>query len=249
MTTQTYIVNAEKGNDSLGRHTTLAELVELEPIERSFLSSDDNLSTEIRYPNLTVSGSNNPDWLPSYNAGPNSTNVIVRRGRRDGAIVIVNARQTMSGVELVETNRRDLEDLVLVRAMLGVAEHRVSTTSLETTTGIDSTASIEQQLTRFFEALIDQASDEVFEDGMESNFSARFKATIFEYGLSAIKAVGKILYGDRPNVEIVEEILRQLGSMDDETTGRGPDVDTDRSSTVGGSTCSRRRITRTVLAR
>ena len=66
--------------------------------------------------------------------------------------------------------------------------------------------------------LVDEAVDEVFVDGMESALSKGVKFAVEAFGGSAISAIEKILSPDSANVEIVGEILRQLGAIEDPQT-------------------------------
>ena len=62
------------------------------------------------------------------------------------------------------------------------------------------------------------ASDDVFEDGMDSYFSTNLHHIIKEYGAAAIDALESVM--DGANVGVTEEALRQVGNIDDDATHR-----------------------------
>lgn len=73
-----------------------------------------------------------------------------------------------------------------------------------------------QALLNILYPLFRNASDEVFEDGMDSSFSADLNRIVRAHGIVAVDALEKVL--DGANVEVAEEALRQIGYMDDEVT-------------------------------
>jgi HEAT repeat protein len=58
------------------------------------------------------------------------------------------------------------------------------------------------------------ATDQYFEDGMESAFSRALIALIEEYGETALKAVTHLILSQIANEEVAAEALRRLGRMD-----------------------------------
>lgn len=68
--------------------------------------------------------------------------------------------------------------------------------------------------------LFHDASDEVFEDGMDSYFSANLNRIVQTHGVAAIDALERVIRMDDVNVESIEEALRQVGRMDDGRTHR-----------------------------
>ena len=77
------------------------------------------------------------------------------------------------------------------------------------------------------EALVDRlqklfrdASDETFEDGMDSSFSVNLTRVVRDHGVAAVSVLERVISADDVNVEIAEEALRQVGCMDDAKTHR-----------------------------
>lgn len=68
--------------------------------------------------------------------------------------------------------------------------------------------------------LFHDACDETFEDGMASAFSASLIHMVQVYGVAAVRTLEKMVREDGTNVEVVEELLRQMGHMDDSKTSR-----------------------------
>lgn len=66
--------------------------------------------------------------------------------------------------------------------------------------------------------LFDDAGDEVFEDGMDTVFSSGLKHIILNHGENAIYALEKVIASPHADVEIVEEVLRQISHIDDRST-------------------------------
>lgn len=63
-----------------------------------------------------------------------------------------------------------------------------------------------------------QASDEVFEDGVESKFSRSLLDVLANYGAIAVSALAKLVIDARANEEISAEALRWIGLMEDSST-------------------------------
>ena len=68
--------------------------------------------------------------------------------------------------------------------------------------------------------LFRDASDEIFEDGMDSFFSANLTRVVRDRGMVAVSVLESMISADNVNVEIAEEALRQVGRMDDGKTHR-----------------------------
>lgn len=64
------------------------------------------------------------------------------------------------------------------------------------------------------------ANYEVFEDGMDSDFSNSLNRIIRDYGVVAIGALEEMMYTDGVNPEVAAEALVWVGRMDDERTRR-----------------------------
>lgn len=63
-------------------------------------------------------------------------------------------------------------------------------------------------------ALFAAATDQYFEDGMESAFSRELIALIEEHGEAALKAITPLITSEIANDEVAAEALRWLGRMD-----------------------------------
>ena len=76
----------------------------------------------------------------------------------------------------------------------------------------------ERKLTKEFVHYIFDACDEIFEDGVNSNFSRHVHQSIIDHGQIAVYVWSRALFRLGNAFEIGEEILRQYGSMDHEPT-------------------------------
>jgi hypothetical protein len=101
-------------------------------------------------------------------------------------------------------------------------EQRASTVSYhyidQESSSIQQTNSglLEEQLSRLFSA----AKDEVFEDGMENNFSRAIQSFVEVYSHSAMEAIIRSLVSERINSEVASELMRIIGRIEQETTYR-----------------------------
>ena len=77
---------------------------------------------------------------------------------------------------------------------------------------------LEDDLVDILGNLFDDACDEVFEDGMDTAFSNNLNHIVQVYGEIAIHALERVIHSDHVDVDVVEEALRQVGSMDDVQT-------------------------------
>lgn len=75
---------------------------------------------------------------------------------------------------------------------------------------------IESKVARLLARCIDEAVDEVFMDGMNSTFSLRVTSLVTKYDNAAVSALGHLLSAGEVNAEISGEILRILGSLDND---------------------------------
>ena len=82
----------------------------------------------------------------------------------------------------------------------------------------DSSLLLQRRLAYYFDRLVQEATDEVFYDGMESTFSRGLSHAVQAYGYTAVNAIDKLLSQDRTNAEAAGEILRQVGSIEDPRT-------------------------------
>ena len=75
-------------------------------------------------------------------------------------------------------------------------------------------AEVEQKI----EALFVRAREEVFEDGMESEFSKGFVSMVRKYGDVAIEVIARLIVYGKVNQEVASEALRWLGDIDHAST-------------------------------
>lgn len=105
--------------------------------------------------------------------------------------------------------------VLVVGAMIGLAQ-RLSY-------GVDwpkATTSVSNQemLVDMLRELFHRANYEVFEDGMDSDFSNNLNRTIRDFGVAAISALERMISADHVNPEVAAEALIWVGRMDDEAT-------------------------------
>ena len=86
------------------------------------------------------------------------------------------------------------------------------------TLGGTPAAHLEDQLVDYFQGLVTDALEEVFLDGMESNFSRRLTTALEAHGETAVHAIERIINLDAISVEVVGETLRQIGYVEDLST-------------------------------
>ena len=73
-----------------------------------------------------------------------------------------------------------------------------------------SSSDIEDKIKALFEA----AKEEIFEDGMESDFSKGLLRLVEQYGAEAIVALTRLIESENTNAEIAAETLRWVGRLD-----------------------------------
>jgi len=97
-------------------------------------------------------------------------------------------------------------------ATLDYSHHGVeSSTSQDTDSG---------ELEKNATALFASAKEQIFEDGMESDFSREIAEFITSYGRSAMEAIIGLILCGRINSEVVSEALRVIGRIDHVSTYR-----------------------------
>lgn len=84
-----------------------------------------------------------------------------------------------------------------------------------TTSGL---ASDQEMLTDMLRDLLHKANYEVFEDGMDSNFSNNLNRIIQDHGVTVIDALEAMIYAEDVNQEVAVEALISAGRMDDRAT-------------------------------
>jgi hypothetical protein len=70
------------------------------------------------------------------------------------------------------------------------------------------------------ELLFDRAKEEVFEDGMESDFSRGLISYVRKFGDTAIAALVRLIVTEQANAEVASEAMRWLGHIDHPITYR-----------------------------
>ena len=70
------------------------------------------------------------------------------------------------------------------------------------------------------ESLFASAREEIFEDGMQSQFSRHLLMLIRSYGNQAITALTDYILSERANAEVAAEALRWIGHINDPSTHR-----------------------------
>ena len=76
----------------------------------------------------------------------------------------------------------------------------------------------EELLVDYVCTLVREAADQVFSDGMETDFSRHLTQTIQNHGEIAVRAIDAVISSGGASVEVAGEILRQIGSMEDQRT-------------------------------
>lgn len=82
----------------------------------------------------------------------------------------------------------------------------------------ESESGIEKLLRTWLNKLIINAENEVFTDGMDSSFSRNLILIIEIFGNTAIRVIEETVKERHINVEVMEELLRQLGYMENTRT-------------------------------
>lgn len=77
-----------------------------------------------------------------------------------------------------------------------------------------------QEIERVIEYSFETARDQVFEDGLESEFSRELVFLIKEYGNDAMVVIANLITSEKVNPEVASEALRWLGHMEDPRTYR-----------------------------
>jgi len=78
-----------------------------------------------------------------------------------------------------------------------------------------------QTIRPMIERIFAAGSAEVFEDGMESEFSRALTSAIKEHGNIAIKVIGDLILSEKVDPEVASEALRWIGDMEHPTTYAG----------------------------
>ena len=82
----------------------------------------------------------------------------------------------------------------------------------------ESRSSLEYELVDYFERLVQESEDEVFEDGMESNFSRGLVSKVLEHGMPTLVVIEQVILAQSTNAEVLGETLVQIGAIDDPKT-------------------------------
>lgn len=132
-----------------------------------------------------------------------------------GAVLITLMRPPLTSLEAgfldvpMQAESGSLVNFVVKPAL--VAEARIPRILPETSTSQPERApKIDTKVRHAFAAAV----DEIFEDGMCSEFSTRLEALVIDYGDACIEAVAKLLIYEEARPEIASEALRCLGRID-----------------------------------
>ena len=82
---------------------------------------------------------------------------------------------------------------------------------------LDNSTTRQEQISEFnkeVDNLFDLASEEEFEDGMESEFSRTLISFIIEHGNNSIEILAPIFMNEKANAEIISEALRWIGRIE-----------------------------------
>lgn len=88
--------------------------------------------------------------------------------------------------------------------------------SSSSTLPLDNPVKVDQEI----ELLFDRAKEEVFEDGMESEFSRGLISYIRKYGNAAIATLERLIVTEQVNAEVASEAMRWLGHINHSITYR-----------------------------
>ncbi|MDP6451879.1 MAG: HEAT repeat domain-containing protein [SAR202 cluster bacterium] len=78
----------------------------------------------------------------------------------------------------------------------------------------NTSKNLQAKLSVELKTAVDAASEEIFEDGIESEFSRTLNRLVQNFGEPAVKAIEKVICLDQANVEITAEAVQQLGSIE-----------------------------------
>lgn len=115
----------------------------------------------------------------------------------------------------------------LFKKVLPKTEHNVQETNASTIKYYggnveSSTAKIidSELLSKQIDSIFARAKEEIFEDGIESDFSRKLSEFIMSFGHSAMEAMIPVLLSDHTNTEVSSEALRVIGRLNHKTTYR-----------------------------
>ena len=91
---------------------------------------------------------------------------------------------------------------------------------LESSSSLDPKSPLERTVVAEIERSFAAARSEVFEDGMESEFSRHLVRLVDRFGNIAVRGIGAMIPEGNTNPEVVGEALRWLGLMEDPSTYR-----------------------------
>jgi len=80
------------------------------------------------------------------------------------------------------------------------------------------TAKSTEELERWIRDLFTAGEEEVFEDGMESEFSRSLTSVIKQYGNDVVAVISNLILKEEVSPEVASEALRWMGQMDDPKT-------------------------------
>lgn len=86
--------------------------------------------------------------------------------------------------------------------------------ALEPTINATKRHDSDEAVSRTVVALFEEARDEIFEDGMESDFSRKLIALVRRHGNAAVEAIASLIAEEGADPEVSAEALRWLGHME-----------------------------------
>ena len=94
----------------------------------------------------------------------------------------------------------------------------MSAIEIRSTSEVKARPRLEAEVVDYFERLVQDSAEEVFEDGMGSNFSRGLVSAVLEHGMTALTAAEQVIIAGNTNVEVLGETLVQIGTIEDPTT-------------------------------
>lgn len=173
------------------------------------------------YTNLYISG-----LIPYKDAWLQSGRALVYQGGKDEnswsfLVELSNAvDQSFRSIALSKLYQFNYSDLALTNIILRQPNvwFRATTAQGESETRTVLNDQILQEIFDEVNKLASIASDDVFEDGMESECSRGLISLVGRYGSAAVRTLATLIINERLSVEFASMALKQLGHIQDDTT-------------------------------
>lgn len=152
------------------------------------------------------------DELLAYTESARTNSITALYGRGEFALVFDEQRNSLTepfGVRMPSAANE---------ATIGPLADYEATTDSPAIIELTSAAIERRAMARTFDALIEGARDEHFEDGMDSNLSIGIRVLFRNYGESFAGVLDKRLKQSGISVRILTEILHTLGNIEDDAT-------------------------------